>query len=128
MKKILFVIVFVLISLCVFAQEKDFDIIDGVLLKYNGIGKNIAVPNGVKSIGEEAFAGAETLISVTLPKGLISIGYGAFSDCINLEKITLPGGLKEINESAFFNNRNLKEINIPASVEKIGDCIVVKLG
>ena len=116
MKKLVFVLILIFISFCVYAQQKDFDIKSGVLEHYNGIGKNIVIPNGVKVIGQDAFSGAETLNSVTLPKTLVSIGNGAFSDCINLKTLYFPETLKEIDDYAFYNCVNLKDINFPSSL------------
>lgn len=33
----------------------DFEIIDGVLLKYNGTANEVIIPEGVKEIGKESF-------------------------------------------------------------------------
>lgn len=121
MKKIVLFIFLIFISVSLMAQEKDFEIKDGVLVKYNGIGKNIVIPGGVKTVGEEAFDGAQTLISVTFPKSVETIGYNAFIDCINLEKFVFSEGLKTIEEGAFYNCSGLKSLELPASLEKIGD-------
>ena len=50
----------------VYANENEF-IIDrnGTLTKYNGIGGNITIPNGVVTIGHKAFSGCSNLQSVS---------------------------------------------------------------
>ena len=60
---------------------EDFEIVNGVLKKFNGSDENVVIPSSVKHIGEMAFMGSTGLKSVALPEGLLSIGYWAFTDC-----------------------------------------------
>lgn len=48
----------------------DFEIENGVLEKYKGIGGNVVIPDSVKTIGESAFISCTNLTSVTTPKTL----------------------------------------------------------
>lgn len=64
----------------------DFEIIGGVLKKYNGEDIKVVVPDHVQKIGENAFSGL-TLSSVKLPEGLLEIATDAFSGCAYLESI-----------------------------------------
>src|SRR5215472_4322185 len=50
---------------------------------------NVAIPDGVDTIGQEAFLGTG-LTSVTLPDSVGSIGVAAFYDCPNLARVTIP--------------------------------------
>ena len=43
----------------------DFEIINGVLIKYTGQDNIVNIPNSVKTIGEFAFWGREELTSIT---------------------------------------------------------------
>jgi hypothetical protein len=61
------------------AQSADFEIKDGVLVKYNGSAAEVIVPEGVTSIESNAFSGNKTLVSITLPASLTSIGAGPLS-------------------------------------------------
>lgn len=61
------------------AGNGDFEIENGVLIKYHGNGGKVTIPKGVKSIGDSAFARCSSLKQVTIPKGVTSIGDGAFS-------------------------------------------------
>ena len=55
----------------------------------------IVVESGVSAISEGAFAGLESVTSVTLPEGLVSIGSAAFESC-DISAITLPASLTEL--------------------------------
>lgn len=63
------------------AAASDFEVEDGVLLKYNGNAASVTVPAGVFYIGDGAFEGNTSLKSVTLPDGVYYIGNKAFYSC-----------------------------------------------
>lgn len=61
--------------------------------------KTIAIPtelNGlpVVAIGENAFRGSTSLISVLIPETVTVIGEGAFADCTELKELTLKGAYR----------------------------------
>ena len=60
------------------------------------------------------------LVSVIIPEGYKTIGQNAFYGCKNLEKIIIPASVEEIGDGAFANCSNLKEISLPNSVARIG--------
>ena len=78
---------------------KDFVIENGVLTKYVGAGGDVVIPDGVKSIAEDAFLGCSKLISITIPDSVVSIGCGAFCGFHSLVEITLPGTIKNLERS-----------------------------
>lgn len=122
----------------------NFVIENGVLVKYNGwqsmveipdtvkeIGDNafygntsmmsVSIPDGVKRIGNYAFENCTSLLGVVIPDSVESIGYSAFSGCKNLFSAYLPVNEKFVTiENSTFYNTGLKAIEIPDSVEKIG--------
>ncbi len=51
----------------------------------------MTIPEGVKTIGEDAFYFCPKLKSVTIPSSVTSIGEDAFSDCTNLNNIKYNG-------------------------------------
>lgn len=51
------------------------------------------VPEGVKSIGADAFWDCSKLLSITMPRSLVSVGSRAFKKCVGLRQITSPKGI-----------------------------------
>ncbi len=125
-------------------DEFNFD--ESASTKIWYIGENtittVVVPEGVKSIGDYAFAGLTNLTTVVLPSTLERIDQGAFYGC---EKLTTVKGLehvKFINQSAFENcnlsgtisldntvcvadrafagNKNLKNVVLSAVTRSVG--------
>lgn len=82
--------------------------------------KSIAIPEGVESIGEWAFANATALEEVTFPKTLKSIGNYAFYNDIGLndKTIIIPEGVHFNKELAFANipNVNIKNDNVDIEI------------
>ena len=102
--------------------QLDFEIDDnGTLIKYNGFGGDVVIPDGVTSIGDYAFSRCTSLTSITIPDGVTSIGYSAFSRCTSLTIITIPDGVTSIGDYAFYKCTSLTIIKIPNSVTSIGD-------
>lgn len=60
------------------------------------------VPDGTLEIGERAFWGCETMVSVTLPDSMTTIGEEAFGYCVSLQSARIPGSVTEIGENAFY--------------------------
>lgn len=81
----------------------NFEIKDGVLVKYKGNSSVVVIPDGVISIGDFAFNYRDNLTSIVIPNGLTSIGYGAFSNCSGLTNILIPDSVNKIGDEAFAN-------------------------
>ena len=132
----------------------EFLIENKKLIEYTGNSEVVKIPNGVKVIGEEAFAGeinikkivmpntvrkiekgafevCDMLKSVKFSKKLISIGDEAFCWNTMMEKYNLPKSLKNIGKKAFRKNYSLKTVNVPKKVKTIQfatfeDCVNLK--
>ena len=65
--------------------------------------KNVVLPQGLKIIGESAFARADNIESLILPSNIEEIGYSAFYECTELFAITIPDSVKslKIEDAAF---------------------------
>ena len=104
---------------------------------------NIIIPEGVKTIGDYAFASNYTLKKVVFPNTLTTIGDWAFDSC-GMEELFIPKNVMILGEYAFsmgelkkvtfeegskvkelpravFSMSFLSDINIPDGVEKIGE-------
>ena len=132
----------------------DFLIENKKLVEYTGNSEIVKIPNGVKVIGEEAFAGETNIKKIVMPntvrkiekgafevcdmlksvkfsKKLISIGDEAFCWNTMMEKYNLPKSLKNIGKKAFRKNYSLKTVNVPKKVKTIQfatfeDCVNLK--
>lgn len=76
------------------------------------IGSDIAIPDGVTSIGNYVFSGS-SLTSVTIPDSVTSIGREAFYMCTNLTTIKIPDGVASIEENTFHGCKKLTNVSVP---------------
>ena len=83
------------------ADAADFEVEDGMLVRYNGSDATVRVPAGVTAIGQAAFMGNETVAEVILPDTLESIYSLAFSGCTALSRIEIPASVSRIDSEAF---------------------------
>ena len=82
---------------------------------------NLAIPNGVTSIGNDAFWDCSGLTSVTIPNSVTRIGHYAFNRCSGLTSVTIPNSVTSIGDYAFNLCSGLTSVTIPNSVTSIGD-------
>lgn len=74
--------------------------------------ESIKIPEGVVTIGSQAFGSRKYMKNITLPSTLNSIGDSAFSGCKGLTEITIPSSVTEIGQNCFRETDNLKHIKI----------------
>ncbi len=81
----------------------------------------VVVTNGVKTIGNWAFAYLKNVTSVEIADTVEAIGINAFYRCTSLKEVTVPAGVKKLGGSAFAYCDGLEEITLPESVNVIND-------
>ena len=80
----------------------------------------IVIPNSVSQIGNNAFFQCSGLTSINIPNSLTTIGTNVFSLCSSLTSIIIPNSVSTIGSSAFYACTGLRSITIPNSVTNIG--------
>ena len=82
----------------------------------------IVIPNGVTSIGKNAFAGCTSITKVTIPNTVTSISQGVFMNCTNLTTIEFETGIniKVIPDFFCYNNVKFVSIVLPNTIIEIG--------
>lgn len=91
--------------------------------QYSG-GSEIIVPasiNGIPviALADGCFANDDRIVTVELPDGVTTIGSDAFAGCASLRGLYLPDSLLEIHARAFSGCNALEALSIPESVEYI---------
>ena len=95
--------------------------------------KDLVIPDGVTTIGNEAFSGWTGLTSVTIPSSVTSIGYDAFNYCSRLTSVHISDiaswfGIKFGNNHSnplsyakrlYLNGKEVKDLVIPDGVTTI---------
>ncbi|MBR1850423.1 MAG: leucine-rich repeat domain-containing protein [Bacteroidales bacterium] len=78
------------------------------------------VPNGVASIGSDAFYECTDLTDITFPNTLTAIDARAFYGCTGLTSISLPRNLKTIGMEAFYGCSGITSLTLSDSLTTIG--------
>ncbi|MCH5249100.1 MAG: leucine-rich repeat protein [Lachnospiraceae bacterium] len=85
----------------------------------------VIVPEGVETIGKNAFADYSELKGITLPASVNLIDEAAFKNCTKLTQLSVPKAVEEIRKEAFYNDTSLFMVFIKdsaySSMERIGD-------
>lgn len=130
-------------------KSADSVFLQSTLRVVNGFGGNsniryVHVPDGVTTIGTEAFNGCslvsidlpshldfideyafyycQSLTRVGMPTTLDTMGEGCFHSCNHLTSIDIPNGLRIIPEAAFFMCTSLSNITWGNAIEVIDTC------
>ena len=80
---------------------------------------SVIIPEGYKSIGDNAFLGCENLEKVVLPSSIEKIGVKAFANCKKLKEIVIPDGVTEIGKRCFEACKCLEIVKLPISLERL---------
>ena len=82
--------------------------------------RTVSLPEGLTSIGSNAFYWLDALTTINFPNGLEHIGESAFYSCTALEIPPFPDTLTSIGTQAFYGCEGLRSVTIPDSVTSIG--------
>lgn len=84
---------------------------------------SVKLPDGLKRIGNAAFADCERLAQINLPTSLEVIGDYAFANCTAFTAVTLPASVNEVGRGAFMRCDGLTSFSVAPSgqLRKLGD-------
>jgi len=80
-----------------------------------------AIPDGVITIGDNAFMSSKNLVEVSMPSTLTTIKKSAFYSCSKLASVAFSSSVTTIGNNAFDYCTSLTSISIPANVNLISD-------
>ena len=89
-------------------------------LYFNGeLITDFIIPDGVTSIGKNAFHYCSSLNTVSISDSVTSIGNSSFSGCTSLTFVTIPNSVNSIDANAFYNCNKLRRISLGSGIQTI---------
>ncbi len=105
-------------SFSVSKENPHFKSVSGMLLTKDGkslvcgVNGDVAIPDGVESIAQEAFRDRSGLTSVAIPDHVKTIGNLAFADCDGLTRVVIGKGVQNIHKGVFLNCRKIESFSV----------------
>ena len=104
-------------------KSADSVFLPSTLRYVNGFGGNsnvkyVHVPDGVTTVGNEAFNGS-SLLSIDLPSHLHFIDEWAFYYCTSLTRVGMPATLDTMGEGCFHSCSHLTSVDIPDGLRTV---------
>lgn len=103
----------------VYEGPAKMTIVDGQLKKYEGNEEMVVVPEGITTIGRNAFKDNKSLKKVVLPESLLIIDDSAFENCSELVDINWINSIEGIGNRAFKGCASLETVIIPGNTFNI---------
>lgn len=97
--------------------QKEFEIVNGEVVKYMGSTSRVVIPVSVTSIKEGAFEGSKHISNVTIPDSVKHIGEHAFASCPSLRVVFIPESVTEMDKEVFLDCSDILVINCTAAKE-----------
>lgn len=100
-----------------------YDASNNVLIRYpeGKDAEEFQVPEGITTIGKNAFYACTGLMEITLPSTLTTIETGAFEGCSTIKNIAIPDGVSIISNRAFALCKSLRSISLSAMTDSIAN-------
>ena len=89
----------------------------------NTLLSSINIPEGVKEVGQRAFAINDNLSRVSFSNGVESIGWRCFENDSLLSEIILPESLTKLGKEAFYGCSSLVDIKLPSQLTFLADSV-----
>ncbi len=105
----------------IFSGTSNLKSIDKSAFQQSGI-NSITLPNGITTIGDQAFQKCTKLTSINLPSSLTSIGGSAFNGCSTLSTINFAASYTAltIGSNAFYDCKLAETITLTEGITTIG--------
>ena len=87
----------------------------------------LVIPNGITSLGENAFYDCSALTSLTIPNGVTSIGNFAFSGCSALTSLTIPNSVTSIGYNPFRGCSSIENLTLSNNLDVDDGLAVLEL-
>lgn len=81
---------------------------------------NVTVPSTLRTTGTNAFSYCQALNTITFPDAFTTMGASTFENCSALQTFTIPSEMTEIPQKAFKSCASLCYIKIPWTITTIG--------
>ena len=88
-----------------------FDVTGSILIRYPaGRSGFYRIPDGVVTIGDDAFFNCPMLTGVSIPQGVARVGNWSFGSCPGLTRVALPSSVVTMGDYAFAGSRALTSL------------------
>lgn len=101
--------------------DHEFVVVNGILIDSRTKSGELIIPDGVITIGENAFRECDNLKNVVIPNSVKTIEAAAFADCWSLTSITIPSSVTLIEEYAFARCNSLRTVTFTGTLPELGE-------